>query len=215
MINAQKILGGLLRNRAGDKKIHMAAQQGTTGTGFLSDAMNSIKKFIKPAAGTSPTPPGTAPVHPEHETPPDDGRAASPPPPPRKAPGESADMDVMDRMDPDGLVLIQAMIASAAADGHIDASEKSRIMESVESIGLNAEERSFLEKELANPVDMEKLAAGAKTPEMAKEIYTVSLMAVKADTHSEQEYLKKLAQRLHIDSETVKKVHTGLGVENF
>ena len=90
--------------------------------------------------------------------------------------------------------LIVAMIAAAKADGHIDAEERGRIYQRLEEGGLQPEEVAFLQRELTEPVDIERIVAGATTKEAAIEIYAASLMAVRTDTPQERDYLATLAE---------------------
>lgn len=94
------------------------------------------------------------------------------------------------------LVLIQAMIAAARADGHIDDQERARIMERVQISGLDSEAEAFLAKELSEPVDMDRLVAAARSEEQKVELYTASRLAIDADTRAERGYLDLLAGRL-------------------
>ena len=92
--------------------------------------------------------------------------------------------------------LVRAMIAAAKADGHIDASERSRIMDKVHLSGLGAEAEAFIEAELAKPIDLDALVASAKTEEQRVEIYTASRLTIEPDTRTERGYLDMLAGRL-------------------
>lgn len=94
------------------------------------------------------------------------------------------------------LTLIQAMIAAAKADGHIDDAERAKIMEKVAVSGLDHEAEDFLEKELANPVDLDELVAAARTEEQKVELYTASRLAIDPDNRAERGYLDMLAGRL-------------------
>ncbi len=94
------------------------------------------------------------------------------------------------------LTLVQAMIAAAKADGHIDDAERARIMEKVKISGLDDEAESFLDKELANPVDLDALVAMAQTEEQKVELYTASRLAIDPDNRAERGYLDMLAGRL-------------------
>jgi uncharacterized membrane protein YebE (DUF533 family) len=95
--------------------------------------------------------------------------------------------------------LIVAMIAAAKADGHIDAEERGRIYQRLEEGGLQPEEVAFLQRELTEPVDVERIVAGATNKEAAIEIYAASLMAIRTDTPQEKEYLASLAGRLSLE----------------
>lgn len=97
------------------------------------------------------------------------------------------------------LTLLHAMIAAAKADGHVDAEERARIVGRLDDIGLSAEDRGFLEEELAAPVDIDRLVREATTPAVAAEIYAASLLVITPDHPAEQAYLQLLAARLGLD----------------
>ncbi len=88
------------------------------------------------------------------------------------------------------------MIAAAKADGHIDEKERANIMDKVQISGLDTEAERFLEKELADPLDIDALVAAARTEEQKVELYTASRLAIEADTRAERGYLDLLAGRL-------------------
>ena len=102
--------------------------------------------------------------------------------------------------------LIVAMIAAAKADGHIDAEERGRIYHRLEEGGLQAEEIAFLQRELTEPVDMDRIVAGAVNKEAAVEIYAASVMAIRKDTPQEQAYLDGLAGRLKLEPGLVQSI---------
>jgi uncharacterized membrane protein YebE (DUF533 family) len=99
------------------------------------------------------------------------------------------------------LILLRAMIAAAKADGHIDAAERANIMEKVHAVDLGAEAEAFLEKELANPVDIDDLVAAARTEEQKVELYTASRLTIDPDSRAERGYLDLLAGRLGLPDE--------------
>lgn len=94
------------------------------------------------------------------------------------------------------LTLLQAMIAAAKADGHIDDDERARIMEKVKVSGLGAEAEAFIEQELASPVNIDQLVAAAQTEEQRVELYTASRLTIDPDGRAERGYLDLLAGRL-------------------
>ena len=102
--------------------------------------------------------------------------------------------------------LIVAMIAAAKADGHIDAEERGRIYQRLEEGGLQPEEVAFLQHELTEPVDIDRIVAGAVNKEAAVEIYAASVMAIRNDTPQEQAYLDTLAQRLKLEQGLVQSI---------
>lgn len=96
------------------------------------------------------------------------------------------------------LTLLRAMIAAAKADGHIDASERQKIMDKVHAVDLGSEAEAFLAEELANPIDLDALVAAGRTEEQRVEIYTASRLAIDPDTRAERGYLDLLAGRLRL-----------------
>ena len=101
------------------------------------------------------------------------------------------------------------MIQAAKADGEIDADERAKIMEHLEDAG--AEERAFIEAELAAPVDAMGLAQDTGQ-QMAAQVYASALMTVKVDSLKETEYLNTLANALNLSEETRARVHGAMGV---
>ncbi|MBC2772192.1 tellurite resistance TerB family protein [Rhizobium sp. AQ_MP] len=114
-------------------------------------------------------------------------------PPPKDSPFSTEPQAVSNDF---ALSLVRAMIAAAKADGHIDASERSRIMDKVHLSGLGSEAEAFIEAELAKPIDLDALVASARTEEQKVEIYTASRLTIEPDTRTERGYLDMLAGRL-------------------
>ncbi|MFK0161855.1 tellurite resistance TerB family protein [Rhizobium sp. NPDC090279] len=94
------------------------------------------------------------------------------------------------------LSLVRAMIAAARADGHIDDTERQRILGKVQEAGVGSEAESFFQRELANPVDLDAIVASAKTEEQRVQVYTASRLAIEPDSRAERGYLDLLAGRL-------------------
>jgi uncharacterized membrane protein YebE (DUF533 family) len=97
------------------------------------------------------------------------------------------------------------MIAAANADHAVDDRERHAILEKLTASGLGVEEHSFIETELANPLDLRGLAAQVKSPEMAEQVYAASVLALEVDSDAERNYLQRLASALNLDTATVAK----------
>lgn len=100
-----------------------------------------------------------------------------------------------------GVKIIQAMIAAAKADGHIDAQEQQRIFGKFDEAGLGMEEKAFLMDELRKPLDIDAIVALADNTEQAVEIYAASCLAIDPDDPAEQAYLAMLSARLKLAPE--------------
>jgi uncharacterized membrane protein YebE (DUF533 family) len=113
-----------------------------------------------------------------------------------------------------GKTLVRAMISAAKADGQIDAEEKDRIFNRLESMPLSSEEKAFVFDELSSPLDIDAVVARADTPEHAAEIYAASLVAMKPDTPTERAYLEALSFKLKLDPALVVEIHKTAGLES-
>lgn len=106
-----------------------------------------------------------------------------------------------------GRGILQAMIAAAKADGHVDAAEQANIFAEMDKMALAAEDKAFVIDELRKPLDIDAVARAARTPEEAAEIYVASLLAIDVDNASERAYLDMLAARLKLDPKLVEHLY--------
>ncbi len=217
MFNPEKLLGGLLQSGSRSKGNLGNLASGSVGMGLLGVALGAAEHFMKgaqtapSAPGTpAPPPPGAAPPPPPGATPPPAPGAPPPPVPgassvPPPPPGGSA-------AAPDAVLLIRAMIAAANADGVIDETERSRILEKLKAVQLTEEEHGFIVHELLSPGDLESIVSQVDTPETARQVYAVSLMAIDVDTPVERDYLMALAKRTGLDDSATAAIKAELGL---
>lgn len=174
---ASGLAGLLLGGKSGRKMAkNVAIYGGLAGLGALAYRAYSDHK-----AGRAAVPAATADM-----AAPRDGRFLPPP-------GDTA------AEEKKAAVLVRAMIAAAKADGHIDETERQRILGQVDALGLEAPDREFLFAELTGPLDVAAVAAGADSEETAMEIYAASLLCIDIDSVAERRYLDDLARRLRLD----------------
>jgi uncharacterized membrane protein YebE (DUF533 family) len=102
-----------------------------------------------------------------------------------------------------GLTLLQAMIAAANADGHIDDSERSRIETHLHTIELGSDAKKLIEQELRNPLSVEQLASRVDSQAAASEVYLLSSLVVDERDPIEQQYLDRLAAALKLPEDLV------------
>lgn len=103
--------------------------------------------------------------------------------------------------------LVQAMVAAAKADGHVTAMERRRIGAQLDTLGLGPEAQALITAELDAPLDPGRIAALARSPEEAAELYAASLLVVDPDAPAEKGYLAMLAARLRLDPALVDHLH--------
>ncbi|MDX1764061.1 MAG: tellurite resistance TerB family protein [bacterium] len=100
-------------------------------------------------------------------------------------------------------ILLKAMIAAANADGHIDNHERTLIESRIPELGLAPDTAGFIQAELAQPQNIQEIAAHADSPESAAEIYLVSRLVIDMDNEQERAYLEALAAALKLEPELV------------
>lgn len=109
----------------------------------------------------------------------------------------------------DAILMIRTMIAAAAADGRIDATEQERILGSLKQgngeLEPGAEE--FLARELNAPASASDIANAVNSKEQAAKVYSAARIAVDPDTRGEQSFLYELAQRLNIDKDLARHIN--------
>lgn len=106
--------------------------------------------------------------------------------------------------------IVRAMISAARADGHVDERELELISEQIESLGLERDVTRFLLAELGRPVDVQRIAALADTPETAAELYLASALVVDLESAEERVYLERLAAAMNLESAVVERLEAPL-----
>lgn len=94
--------------------------------------------------------------------------------------------------------MLQAMIAAARADGHMDERERGLVEAELHRLEADPALRARVEAELHRPVDPAEVAAGADTPEKAAEVYLASVIVCDSTSTMERAYLDALATALRL-----------------
>ena len=109
-----------------------------------------------------------------------------------------------------GLVLVQAMIAAAYADGHMDAGEREKILQQLGSMQLDPEEKAIAYDALSKPLAVKDLCEQVNCPELATEVYLASLVAMDRSRLGADIYLEALAFRLGLPQPLVEQLNNSL-----
>jgi uncharacterized membrane protein YebE (DUF533 family) len=99
------------------------------------------------------------------------------------------------------LTLMKAMIASARADGHIDADEQQKIFKAVEDMALSSEEKGMVFDWLQSDISVQEIASSVSSPELRSEIYLASCLVINPDQASERAHLNQLSSALELPQE--------------
>jgi len=109
-------------------------------------------------------------------------------------------------------LVLKAMISAAKADGQIDQAEMQKIIGKISTDSVTPEEKQFVLDQMAQPVDVAALAAEARNPAQAAQVYAASILAIDADSDQEKAYLADLARALELPREAVAQLHEMTGV---
>lgn len=96
--------------------------------------------------------------------------------------------------------ILRAIVAAAKADGHIDDREREMIDGEIARFTADADLQTWLDRELAKPLDPAEVARAAQSEEMAAEMYLASLLMVDEENFMERAYLNELARQLSLDA---------------
>jgi uncharacterized membrane protein YebE (DUF533 family) len=210
MFNPEKMLGGLIRSGMRGRGLG-GMVSGGAALGLVGVAMEAVEHFMnRPQASPQTAPAGSPPPAPGVAAPPPPPLYRPSPPPPAFRGGDlpAADPETGN----DAVLLIRAMIAAANADGVIDAQERTHILEKLKTVELSDDEHQFIVHELLGPRDMQDIIDAVKTDPMARQVYTVSLLAIEVDTDQEKTYLRSLAANLGLDSAAINDIHQQFGI---
>ena len=98
-------------------------------------------------------------------------------------------------------LMIQAMIAAANADGHIDDQERQRIYLQVTELDISREARGAVLDEFQSPADVKDIALQVTDPETAAEVYLASALAIDSSCNQGRTYLNALGFMLDLPAD--------------
>lgn len=119
------------------------------------------------------------------------------------------DIEDIEIPDEEAMILIQAMMNAAKADGTVDDEEINQIIGRAGD--LDEESEAFVRSELAKPLNLDDFIDSVPGG-MEAEVYTMSLLPIDVDTAAEADYLADLRIGLGLQDEQVEEIHQTLGV---
>ncbi len=109
-----------------------------------------------------------------------------------------------------GRILLQAMIAAAKADGHIDADEQAAIESHMKDMDLGPGLADFIAAELEKPLDATGVAAAAGSTDEAVEIWLASRLVIDTGNAVEKQYLDRLTAELKLPADLVTELESSV-----
>lgn len=107
---------------------------------------------------------------------------------------------------------MRGMAAAAWADGWVDVDERAAIADRLATSGLPEEDRAFFLRDLETPPRLDDILSQVDSPQLAEQLYLVSLLATRADTPAERTYLRNLAARMGLDAAATRRLHLLVGI---
>ncbi len=108
---------------------------------------------------------------------------------------------VSSNYDDKALLLIEAMVFAARADGHIDQQEQALIEKSLQQFSADTNLSAAVSSCMQKPLDPEDLARRVSSAEEGADVYFLSALIVTQDTFMEKSYLNGLAGALGFDQQ--------------
>ena len=121
----------------------------------------------------------------------------------REVPASSSGASVSSpaALDATAMLMLRAMVYTARADGHIDATEQGRILKLVEQLCPGRDMSAVMNGLMSEPIDPGRLAAEVRSSEQAEDLYRLSCLIVDVDHFMERSYLDGLAGALHLSQD--------------
>lgn len=99
------------------------------------------------------------------------------------------------------MLLTQAMVFAARADGQIDTQEKAQIHKGLTQLGYGDQADQLINTWLNAPLNPQALADQVTDSQLAAEVYMASLSVIDVDHFLEQAYMQQLAQALNLPND--------------
>lgn len=96
--------------------------------------------------------------------------------------------------------MVRTMVAAAWSDGMLDAEERAAIDSALEKAGSDEQARRMLLNEEPEDDTLTKIAAAAKSPNHASQLYTAACIVTGTPNAAESDFLSRLAGILGIES---------------
>lgn len=115
----------------------------------------------------------------------------------------------------DAHLILTAMLDAAKADGTVDADELNRITSKMKEAGIDQAGMNYVIGQLQSPMATEAIVAAVRgRPELAAQVYSVSLMAIEVDTPAERAYLDRLAAGMGLAPEVARNIEQLVGMQS-
>jgi uncharacterized membrane protein YebE (DUF533 family) len=96
------------------------------------------------------------------------------------------------------LLLVRTLVATAAADGNVDAGQRAQILDGLKAAGLEADAVQFLQGEIQHPASVDDIVkAVGSSKELGLQVYAAAHLVARSP--QEKAFLQSLARGLALD----------------
>ena len=211
-----RILGAVL-NGAAQRPRRRTTRRGTNPLGMNQTQTRQVGRAIGTLATIaiealsrpSEPAPRPAPEEPPRRQPPRRIPDVAPREPPARIELSSAATPAAETAE--ARLLLRAMIAAARADGAVDREERAVIAKQLDAAGLSPAERDRVLADFDRPASIEELAAGARDPMLAAQLYAAAFGAAGELSPGERAWLDRLGMALRLDKAAIAAIERRLG----
>ena len=111
-------------------------------------------------------------------------------------------------------LIVRAMVATASADGTIDAEQRAALVAQMQRAGLGSEESAFLDHAIAHPLSTDDIVRGvAGNSQLAAQVVAAASLVANPANAKEEEFLTRLGTELGMSGDLV--AHIRAAVSGF
>jgi uncharacterized membrane protein YebE (DUF533 family) len=104
-------------------------------------------------------------------------------------------------------LIVQAMVATAVADGTIDPAQRATMVAQMQRAGLGSDERAFLDEAIASPMSPNEIARGvAGNSQLAAQVVAAASLVADPANAKEQDFLSRLSTELGMSGDLLSHV---------
>ena len=108
-------------------------------------------------------------------------------------------------------LIVRAMVATASADGTIDAAQRAALVAQMQRAGLGSDESTFIEEAVAHPMSPGEIARGvAGNSQLAAQVVAAASLVADPTNAKEEEFLSRLGTELGMSGDLLSHIRAAV-----
>ena len=108
-------------------------------------------------------------------------------------------------------LIVRAMVATASADGTIDAAQRAALVAQMQRAGLGSEESAFLDDAIAHPLSTDDIARGvAGNSQLAAQVVAAASLVADPTNVKEEQFLSRLSTELGMSGDLLSRIRAAV-----